>query len=65
MHYLGVQKISSYTGSPLKNPKGIKQKGSSSTWEVISKMSKPNRHEDAVITIALHVCEAIIVTTGY
>ncbi len=28
-------------------------------------MSKPNKHEDAVITIALHVCKAITVTTGY
>lgn len=28
-------------------------------------MSEPDRHEDAVITMALHVCEAISVTTGH
>lgn len=28
-------------------------------------MSKPNRHEDVVITMALHVCDAITATTGH
>lgn len=52
--------------TPLQTRQSIKYKGSSSSkWKVISKMSKPNRHEDAVITMALHVCEAITVTTGH
>lgn len=60
-----VLKASLYTGEPLQIPRNIKHKGSSSSKsKVLSKMSKPNRHEDAVITMTLHVCEPITVTTG-
>ncbi len=55
-----VWKASSSTVKPLQIPQSKHNGSSSPKWKVISKMSKPNRHEDAVITVALHVCEAIM-----